>query len=371
MSTKITAEYIGLGHPDKMADQISDAIVGYIVKQDRNAHCAIETLIKNSTVIIAGEVTTNVVINIDNLKEIVKEVIEDIGYDDSINAISFKSFDLITMLDKQSSDINEAVKDGDENQGAGDQGIVVGAATNETKELMPLAYMLAYGLIKKYEEKLPHRSNEFDWARPDCKSQVTLEYSASGKLIGVSTIVMSVQHDSEININSLRGYIMESVIKPVLKKYNLLRYLCTDTIFLINPSGKFVTGGPKGDCGLTGRKIIADTYGSIFRHGGGAFSGKDLTKTDRSGAYYARLIAKEIVASGLAEQAEVEITFAIGYSKPVSCRILTKNLNLLKASELELLKEKVLNTSIKELVETVKNKNYNYLELARTGVVNI
>lgn len=380
----VTAEYIGRGHPDKLADQISDAVVQWHTERDKNAHCAVETMVKDDTVILAGEIKSTAYLDHEEAKAIVKAVLKDVGYEKEYNGIDKNYFNLIFLLNDQSSDIEEAVKDGDKDQGAGDQGIVIGAATNETPENMPLAYMIAYNLIKRYESLLPHlthaRPYEYlQWAKADCKSQVTLKYDEYGELEGIDTIVMSVQHDERVNLERMRQDIMQSTIIPVLSEHRLAAtHFVKDTKFLINPSGRFVIGGPKGDCGLTGRKIIADTYGSIYRHGGGAFSGKDLSKTDRSGAYYARMIANSIVSKGITKDAEVEIAFAIGYNRPVAVRINSKCVLIQydKAEkELETIKQAILDTSINDMINRVKEnletKGLDYKTLSTTGVVRL
>ena len=377
----VTAEYIGRGHPDKLADQISDAVVQWHKNIDSKSHCAVETMVKDDTVVLAGEINSEAYMDKETARQIVKEILRQVGYEKDYNGLDSNHFNIVFLLNNQSPDIDQAVKDGQEEQGAGDQGIVIGAATDETEERMPLAYVIAYRLIKAYESLLPHQAhvkgdNTLPWAKADCKSQVTLEYdehgTGDGQLTKIDTIVMSVQHDEKVSIEQIREDIKTKVIQPVLAAL-MLDGLLDEARLLINPSGRFIIGGPKGDCGLTGRKIIADTYGSYYRHGGGAFSGKDLSKTDRSGAYYARMIARQIVDNNIAESAEVEIAFAIGYPRPVSVRINATGIN--GEDALETIKKEILQTSIKELVELVeeniKVKGLTYIDLAISGVVRL
>ena len=368
----VTAEYIGRGHPDKLADQISDAVVQWHKNIDSKSHCAVETMVKDDTVVLAGEINSEAYMDKETAKEIVKEILRQVGYEKEYNGLDSDYFNIVFLLNNQSPDIDQAVKDGQEEQGAGDQGIVIGAATDETEERMPLAYMLAYSLIKEYEAI---RSTT-PWAKADCKSQVTLAYEEDGKLSHVDTVVMSVQHDESITLQELKEHIVHNVVLPILRHYlDTKQYITEQTRFLINPSGRFVIGGPKGDCGLTGRKVIADTYGSIYRHGGGAFSGKDLSKTDRSGAYYARMMARDIIDYAIAKEVEVEIAFAIGYPRPVAVRIIAKGIEPTMEHELEEIKEKILNTSIKDMInaveENIKVKGITYIDLATSGVVRL
>jgi S-adenosylmethionine synthetase len=309
----ISSESVTEGHPDKMCDLISDAILDEALRQDKNSRVAIETATKNGGVMVFGEMTTSAYIDIPH---VVRDTIKNIGYTKSEFGIEWETCSVWVQITEQSPDISLGVSISDQHkeQGAGDQGMMYGYATNETKELMPLPILLAHKLTKKLAEA--RKKKEIDYLRPDGKSQVSIEYNNQGKPIRADTIVVSTQHDSGINHERIRKDIIEKIIKPICGQW-----LDKDTVFHVNPTGSFVRGGPYADAGVTGRKIIVDTYGGIGRHGGGAFSGKDPTKVDRSAAYMARYIAKNIVASGIADKCEIQLAYAIGIADPVSINI--------------------------------------------------
>jgi S-adenosylmethionine synthetase len=309
-----TSESVSEGHPDKMADQISDAILDAILAQDIEARVACETLTKTGMVILAGEITTHAEIDYEG---IVREVVNDIGYNSSDMGFDGSTCAVLNALGKQSPDIAMGVdREEKENQGAGDQGLMFGYASNETDVLMPAPITYAHRLVRRQAEV--RKSGELPWLRPDAKSQVTFRYE-DHKPVGIDAVVLSTQHSPEISQDKLRDAIMDLVIKPVLPE----EWINGDTKFHINPTGQFIIGGPVGDAGLTGRKIIVDTYGGMARHGGGAFSGKDPSKVDRSAAYAGRYVAKNIVAAGLAERCEIQISYAIGVAEPTSISINT------------------------------------------------
>ncbi len=308
-----TSESVSEGHPDKVADQISDAILDAIIKQDPRARVACETMVNTGMAILSGEITTNAWVD---MPEIVRGTIKRIGYESSMG-FDWESCAVLTAIGKQSADIAQGVDRSDElEQGAGDQGMMFGYATNETEELMPMPISLAHRLMRRQAEV--RRSGRLPWLRPDAKSQVTVRYEG-GKATGIDTVVVSTQHSPEIEYKRLQQAVIEEIVKPVLPA----DWLDKNTKYHINPTGRFVIGGPVGDCGLTGRKIIVDTYGGMARHGGGAFSGKDPSKVDRSAAYAARYVAKNIVAAGLAERCELQVAYAIGIAKPVSIHVET------------------------------------------------
>ncbi len=316
MSTSylFTSESVSEGHPDKMADQISDAVLDAILAQDKRARVAVETLVKTGVVIVAGEVTTSAMIEVEPL---IRKAVLDIGYDSSEMGFDGASCAVMNIIGKQSPDIAQGVDRKDEKkQGAGDQGLMFGYATNETDVLMPAPITLAHRLVKRQAQV--RRNGKLDFLRPDAKSQVTLRYE-DDKPVGLEAVVLSTQHSPEISTKALREAVMEEILKPVLPA----KWIDKRTKYHINPTGRFVVGGPVGDCGLTGRKIIVDTYGGYARHGGGAFSGKDPSKVDRSAAYAARYVAKNIVASGLAERCEVQVSYAIGVAEPTSIMVET------------------------------------------------
>ncbi len=311
-----TSESVSEGHPDKVADQISDAILDAILAQDPRARVAAETLCNTGLVVLAGEITTHA--QIDYI-DIARDTIRRIGYDNTEYGIDYRGCAVLVAYDKQSPDIARGVDrahDDDLDQGAGDQGLMFGYACDETAELMPAPIHLAHRLVERQADL--RRDGRLPWLRPDAKSQVTMRY-VDGRPVAIDTVVLSTQHAPEIELNTLREAVIEEVIKPVLPK-NLLQ---GEIRFLVNPTGRFVIGGPHGDCGLTGRKIIVDTYGGSSPHGGGAFSGKDPSKVDRSAAYAARYVAKNVVAAGLASRCQVQVSYAIGVAKPTSVMVTT------------------------------------------------
>jgi len=307
-----TSESVSEGHPDKMADQISDAVLDAILANDPNARVAAETMIKTGFLVVAGEVTTDAWID---LEELAREVVLDIGYDDSSMGFDGRTCGVLNAIGKQSPDIAQGVNRSDPRaQGAGDQGMMFGYATNETDVLMPAAITLSHRLVKRQAEV--RKSGELSWLRPDAKSQVTLIYE-DDKPVGIDAVVLSTQHAPDVSDKDLRDGVMDCIIKPILPS----EWLSERTSYHINPTGRFEIGGPQGDCGLTGRKIIVDTYGGMARHGGGAFSGKDPSKVDRSAAYASRYVAKNIVAAGLADRCEVQVSYAIGVAEPTSISV--------------------------------------------------
>ncbi len=307
-----TSESVSEGHPDKMADQISDAILDAILVDDVNGRVAVETMVKTGMVVIAGEVTTSTYVE---LEEVVRDVILDIGYDSSDVGFDGNSCAVLNAIGKQSPDIAMGVDEGDnKEQGAGDQGLMFGYATNETEVLMPAPIYYSHRLVERQAHL--RKDSILPWLRPDAKSQVTLRYE-DGKPVAIDAVVLSTQHDPDVSQADIREAVMELIIEHVLPE----EWLHADTKYHINPTGQFIIGGPVGDCGLTGRKIIVDTYGGMARHGGGAFSGKDPSKVDRSAAYAVRYVAKNIVAAGLADRCEIQISYAIGVAEPTSISI--------------------------------------------------
>ncbi|MEZ5537551.1 MAG: methionine adenosyltransferase [Thiolinea sp.] len=310
-----TSESVSEGHPDKMCDQISDAVLDAILAKDKHARVACETLTKTGMVVLAGEITTTAEIDYEKL---VRDVVNDIGYNNSEIGFDGHTCAVINALGKQSPDIAMGVdREKDEDQGAGDQGLMFGYASNETDVLMPAPITYAHRLVLRQAEL--RKNGTLPWLRPDAKSQVTFRYDAENKPTAIDAVVLSTQHDPSISLNDLREAVLENVIKPVLPE----EWLNEDTLFHINPTGNFVIGGPVGDAGLTGRKIIVDTYGGMARHGGGAFSGKDPSKVDRSAAYAGRYVAKNIVAAGLADRCEIQVSYAIGVAEPTSISVET------------------------------------------------
>jgi len=309
-----TSESVSEGHPDKVADQISDAVLDAIITQDKRGRVACETLVKTGVVIVAGEVTTSAWVDVEAL---VRKTVLDIGYDSSDMGFDGASCGVVNIIGKQSPDIAQGVDRKDvKKQGAGDQGLMFGYATNETDVLMPAAITLAHRLVKKQADV--RKKGKLSWLRPDAKSQVTLRYE-NDVPVGIEAVVLSTQHSPDVSTKTLREAVMEEILKPVLPA----KWIDKRTKYHINPTGRFVVGGPVGDCGLTGRKIIVDTYGGFARHGGGAFSGKDPSKVDRSAAYGARYVAKNIVAAGLADRCEVQVSYAIGVAEPTSIMVET------------------------------------------------
>ncbi len=323
-----TSESVTEGHPDKMADQISDAVLDAMLAQDKNSRVACETLVNTGLAVIAGEVTSSAEVD---LAQTVRDTVKDIGYTSSEMGFDYASCAVMVTLDKQSVDIAQGVNEGeglDRDQGAGDQGMMFGFACNETDVLMPFPITYSHRLVKRQAEV--RKSGRLPWLRPDAKSQVTVRYE-DGKPVAIDTVVLSTQHSEEIDHATLSDAVVEEIIKPVLPE----NMLSADTRFLVNPTGRFVIGGPNGDCGLTGRKIIVDTYGGSAHHGGGAFSGKDPSKVDRSAAYAMRYVAKNIVAAGLAEQCETQVAYAIGVAQPVSLMINTNGTAVIAEGKIE------------------------------------
>ncbi|WP_412486070.1 methionine adenosyltransferase [Shewanella chilikensis] len=309
-----TSESVSEGHPDKIADQISDAVLDAILAQDPKARVACETLVKTGMVLVAGEVTTSAWVDIE---ELTRKTVREIGYTHSDMGFDADSCAVLNAIGKQSPDINQGVDRADpKEQGAGDQGLMFGYASNETDVLMPAPITYAHQLVKRQSEV--RKSGALPWLRPDAKSQVTFAYE-DNKIVGIDAVVLSTQHCESVSQADLVEGVMETIIKPVLPAH----WLNKDTKYFINPTGRFVIGGPMGDCGLTGRKIIVDTYGGMARHGGGAFSGKDPSKVDRSAAYAARYVAKNIVAAGLADRCEIQVSYAIGVAEPTSISVET------------------------------------------------
>ncbi|NTW88291.1 MAG: methionine adenosyltransferase, partial [Desulfobulbaceae bacterium] len=309
-----TSESVSEGHPDKVADQISDAILDAILQQDPYARVGCETLVTTGMAVIAGEITTSAWVD---MPDVVRQTIKHIGYNSSDMGFDWQSCAVITSIDKQSPDIAQGVNEGtglDLEQGAGDQGLMFGYACNETETLMPMPISLAHKLTKRQSEV--RKGLILPWLRPDAKSQVTIQY-VNNVPSRIEAIVLSTQHDASVSYTDLKEGVMEEIIKPVLPA----KMIDANTKFFINPTGRFVIGGPVGDCGVTGRKIIVDTYGGKGSHGGGAFSGKDPSKVDRSSSYYGRYVAKNLIAAGLADEIEVQVAYAIGISQPVSINV--------------------------------------------------
>lgn len=312
-----TSEAVSMGHPDKLADQISDGVLDALFEQDPNSRVACETMVTTGLVVIAGEITTKATVD---MQQVVREVIRDVGYSDSLMGIGADHCAVMVTIDEQSADIAMGV-DSDESSGkdvgAGDQGLMFGYACNDTPELMPLPIALSHRILNRLTDA--RKEGKVDWLRPDSKSQVTVEYDGH-KPVRIDTVVVSTQHSPDVKNEEIRKFIIEEIIQPELPE----ELVDGEITYHVNPTGRFVVGGPHGDCGLTGRKIIVDTYGGWGRHGGGAFSGKDPTKVDRSAAYMARHVAKNIVAAGLADRCEVQLAYAIGVSQPVSIRVDTE-----------------------------------------------
>ena len=320
-----TSESVSEGHPDKVSDQISDAVLDAILEQDDKARVACETMVKTGMVVVAGEVTTSAWVDIE---ELVRETVLEIGYNHSGMGFDGASCAVLNALGKQSPDIAQGVdRESPEEQGAGDQGLMFGYATNETEVLMPAPIAYSHELVRRQAEI--RKAGILPWLRPDAKSQVTFRYE-DDKPVGIDAVVLSTQHDPDISMSALREAVMDEIIKPVLPA----EWVNSDTQYHINPTGRFEIGGPMGDCGLTGRKIIVDTYGGAARHGGGAFSGKDPSKVDRSAAYACRYVAKNIVAAGLADRCEIQVSYAIGVAEPTSISVQTFGTG--KVSEAEL-----------------------------------
>ena len=355
-----TSESVSMGHPDKVADQISDAVLDAMLEQDPMSRVACETLVTTGVAFVAGEITTKANVNI---SDIVRNTIKEIGYTDASMGFDYNSCAVITSIGKQSPDISQGVTEGEglhKEQGAGDQGMMFGYACNDTPELMPLPIMLAHRIIIKHAEL--RQNGTLKYLRPDAKSQVTVEYE-DHKPVRVHTVVVSTQHAPDVKYETIKADMIEKVAKQVIPA-NLLD---SKTIYHINPTGRFVVGGPQGDCGLTGRKIIVDTYGGWGRHGGGAFSGKDPTKVDRSACYAARHIAKNVVASGLADRCEAQVAYAIGVAKPLAIHITTEGTGKVSDEKLTQICEKVFDMTPRGIIDRLKLRRPIYKITARHG----
>lgn len=355
-----TSESVSMGHPDKVADQISDAVLDAMLEQDSMSRVACETLVTTGVAFVAGEFTTKANVNI---SDIVRNTIKEIGYTDASMGFDYNSCAVITSIGKQSPDISQGVTEGEglhKDQGAGDQGMMFGYACNDTPELMPLPIMLAHRIIIKHAEL--RQNGTLKYLRPDAKSQVTVEYE-DHKPVRVHTVVVSTQHAPDVKYETIKADMIEKVAKQVIPA-NLLD---SKTIYHINPTGRFVVGGPQGDCGLTGRKIIVDTYGGWGRHGGGAFSGKDPTKVDRSACYAARHIAKNVVASGLADRCEAQVAYAIGVAKPLAIHITTEGTGKVSDEKLTQICEKVFDMTPRGIIDRLKLRRPIYKITARHG----
>ena len=353
-----TSESVSEGHPDKMADQISDAVLDSMLKDDPESRVAVETMVKTGMAIIAGEVRTNTYVD---LEDVVRKVITDIGYDNSDVGFDGNNCAVLNAIGKQSGDIAMGV-DASETKdvGAGDQGLMFGYATDESDALMPAPIHFSHLLVKKQADV--RKNNTLPWLRPDAKSQLTIKYE-NGKPVSIDAVVLSTQHSPNVSLSDLKDGVIEEIIKPVLPE----KWIHKDTKFHINPTGQFIIGGPVGDCGLTGRKIIVDTYGGMARHGGGAFSGKDPTKVDRSAAYAGRYVAKNIVASGLAEKCEIQISYAIGVSEPTSISIDTYDTGKLEDSIIANIVKEEFDLRPRGLIEMLDLKRPIYQKTSAYG----
>ena len=362
MSYIFTSESVSAGHPDKVCDQISDAVLDAYLTEDPNSRVACETMIKNNMVYIAGEITST---GSPDLEPIVRKTISDIGYDTDDYGFNGETCEFTNLEFEQSPDISQGVTEGEgENleQGAGDQGLMFGYACTETNSLMPLPIDLSHRLVKKQADVM--KEDGLSWLRPDAKSQVSAIYSDDGKTIeGLSAIVLSTQHDEDVTQDDIKEGVMEHIIKPIVPS----EWILDSTKIYINPTGKFVIGGPVGDCGLTGRKIIVDTYGGMARHGGGAFSGKDPSKVDRSAAYAARYVAKNIVAAGLADYCEIQVSYAIGVAKPTSINVNTFDSEKISKDAIEKIVEEHFDLRPKSLINMLDLKRPIYLPTAAYG----
>ena len=355
-----TSESVSEGHPDKVADQISDAVLDAILAQDKHGRVAAETLVATGLVVMAGQITTSAKVN---YSEIARDIIKRIGYDDSSIGFDYRSCAVLTAYDAQSVDIAQGVDEGkglDLDQGAGDQGLMYGFACDETPQLMPVPIYYSHRLMERHGEL--RRDGRLPWLRPDAKSQVTVRY-IDGKPTQIETVVISTQHHPDVTHEQIKEAVIEEIVKPVFPKHMLKN----DTKYLINPTGRFVIGGPLGDTGLTGRKIIVDTYGGYSRHGGGAFSGKDPSKVDRSAAYAARHVAKNIVAAGLAKKCEVQVAYAIGVARPVSVLVDTFGTGTIADEKIGKLVEKHFDLRPKGIIQALNLLRPIYLKTAAYG----
>lgn len=353
-----TSESVSAGHPDKVCDQISDAILDAALSQDRESRVAIETLVKDNQVILAGEITTGAKID---YEDVVRKTIIGIGYDRDEYGFNGHNCSISNLLGKQSQDIKQGVDESENReQGAGDQGLMFGYAENSTKELMPAPIMYAHLLVRRQAELM--KNGILPWLRPDAKSQVSCIYN-DNQIVGIDAVVLSTQHDKDISITDLREAVLEKIIKPILPE----KWLTNETQYHINPAGNFEIGGPVGDAGLTGRKIIVDTYGGMARHGGGAFSGKDPSKVDRSAAYATRYVAKNIVAAGLATRCEIQVSYAIGVAEPTSISVDTFGTGRKSNQEIEQLIRKHFDLRPKGLIDMLDLKRPIYQQTASYG----
>ena len=349
------------GHPDKLADQISDAILDAFLKDDPNSRVACETLVKTDLVVIAGEISSNAK---PDLETVVRSVINEVGYDNDEVGFNGSKVEIVNAIGMQSNDIAQGVNEGtgtDTDQGAGDQGLMFGYATNETSVLMPAPITFSHLLVKKQAEV--RKNKVLPWLRPDAKSQLSFVYDEAGKPSYISAVVLSTQHDENVSFSDLEEGVRKEIIEKVLPS----EWLTSDTKVYINPTGRFVIGGPVGDCGLTGRKIIVDTYGGMARHGGGAFSGKDPSKVDRSAAYAGRYVAKNVVAAGLAEKCEIQVSYAIGIAEPTSISINTFGTNAIPEEEIANLVSENFELKPKELIQMLDLKKPIYQKTAAYG----
>ena len=362
MSYIFTSESVSEGHPDKVCDQISDAILDSYLAQDPNSRVACETLIKNNTVIVAGEITSS---GTPNIEEVIRNTVNEIGYNHDDLGFNGNNCEIQNLISKQSPDIAQGVNEGegeDLDQGAGDQGLMFGYACSETPVLMPAPINLSHELVLKQSEV--RKNDELGWLRPDAKSQVSVVYKDDRKTVDyVSAIVLSTQHDEDISQDEIKAKVREKIINPIIPT----EWIKEDTKIYINPTGKFVIGGPVGDCGLTGRKIIVDTYGGMARHGGGAFSGKDPSKVDRSAAYACRYVAKNIVAAGLAERCEVQVSYAIGIAEPTSITVDTLGTGSLSEIEISQIVRDNFDLRPKNLINLLDLKRPIYKNTASYG----
>ena len=353
-----TSESVSAGHPDKVCDQVSDAILDAALSQDRESRVAIETLVKDNQVILAGEITTGAKID---YEDVVRKTIIDIGYDRDEYGFNGHNCSISNLLGKQSQDIKQGVDESENReQGAGDQGLMFGYAENSTKELMPAPIMYAHLLVRRQAELM--KNGILPWLRPDAKSQVSCIYK-DNQIVGIDAVVLSTQHDNDISLTDLRVAVLEEIIKPILPE----KWLTNKTQYHINPTGNFEIGGPVGDAGLTGRKIIVDTYGGMARHGGGAFSGKDPSKVDRSAAYATRYVAKNIVAAGLATRCEIQVSYAIGVAEPTSISVDTSDTGKKSNQEIEQLIRKHFDLRPKGLIDMLDLKRPIYQQTASYG----
>ena len=353
-----TSESVSAGHPDKVCDQVSDAILDAALLQDRESRVAIETLVKDNQVILAGEITTGAKID---YEDVVRKTIIGIGYDRDEYGFNGHNCSISNLLGKQSQDIKQGVDESENReQGAGDQGLMFGYAENSTKELMPAPIMYAHLLVRRQAESM--KNGALPWLRPDAKSQVSCIYK-DNQIVGIDAVVLSTQHDNDISLTDLREAVLEEIIKPILPE----KWLTNETQYHINPTGKFEIGGPVGDAGLTGRKIIVDTYGGMARHGGGAFSGKDPSKVDRSAAYATRYVAKNIVAAGLATRCEIQVSYAIGVAEPTSISVDTFGTGRKSNQEIEQLIRKHFDLRPKGLIDMLDLKRPIYQQTASYG----